>query len=33
MVQFEPIDSAGFAAIRKAVDSGGYQVASEPITG
>ena len=33
MVQFEPIDPAGFATIRKAVDSGGYKVASGPIAG
>jgi inhibitor of KinA len=33
IVQFEPIDPAGFAAIRKAVDSGNYAVPSEPIAG
>jgi KipI family sensor histidine kinase inhibitor len=32
MVQFEPIDPAGFTSIRKAVDSGDYQVLSKPIT-
>jgi inhibitor of KinA len=31
MVQFEPIDPASFASIRKAVDSGNYEVANEPI--
>jgi KipI family sensor histidine kinase inhibitor len=30
-VQFEPIDPASFASIRKAVDSGQYEVANEPI--
>lgn len=32
VVWFEPIDSISFAEIRKAADSGNYQVASEPIT-
>jgi KipI family sensor histidine kinase inhibitor len=32
IVQIEPIDSASFASIKKAVDSGNNQVASEPIT-
>jgi inhibitor of KinA len=32
-VLFEPIDHAGFAAIRHAIDSGGYQVESEAIPG
>jgi inhibitor of KinA len=32
IVQFEPIDPASFASIRKAVDSGYYLVGSEPIT-
>ena len=31
IVQIEPIDAAGFASIKKAVDSGNYNVASEPI--
>ena len=31
-VQFEPIDPASFASIRKAVDSGEYEVANEPIS-
>ena len=31
-VQFEPIDPASFASIRKAVDSGKYEVANEPIS-
>jgi inhibitor of KinA len=30
-VQFEPIDRASFASIRKAVESGKYEVANEPI--
>jgi len=33
MVQFEPINPAGFAAIKEAIDSGDYQVTSEPIVG
>jgi KipI family sensor histidine kinase inhibitor len=32
-VQFEPIDPASFASIRRAVDSGKYEVANEPIAG
>ena len=32
-VQFQPIDPASFASIRKAVDSGSYEVANEPIGG
>jgi KipI family sensor histidine kinase inhibitor len=32
IVRFEPIDLASFAEIRKAGDSGDYEVASEPIT-
>ncbi len=32
-VQCEPIESAAFASIEEAVDSGRYQVASEPISG
>jgi len=32
-VQFQPIDPANFASIRKAVDSGSYEVANEPIGG
>jgi inhibitor of KinA len=32
IVRIEPIGSASFAAIKKAVDSGNYQVANEPIT-
>jgi KipI family sensor histidine kinase inhibitor len=32
-VLFEPIDQAGFAAIKEAVGRGDYQVASEPIAG
>jgi inhibitor of KinA len=32
IVRIEPIDPASFAAIKKAVDSGNYQVATEPIT-
>ena len=32
IVQIEPIDSASFASIKKAVDNCSYQVASEPIT-
>jgi KipI family sensor histidine kinase inhibitor len=32
IVQIEPIDPAGFASIKKAVDSANYNVASEPIT-
>ena len=32
IVQIEPIDSASFASIKKAVDRGNYQVASEPVT-
>jgi KipI family sensor histidine kinase inhibitor len=32
-VQFQPIDPASFASIRKAVDSGSYEVANEPIAG
>jgi KipI family sensor histidine kinase inhibitor len=32
IVQMEPIDPASFASIKKAVDSGNYQVANEPIT-
>lgn len=31
IVQFEPIDPASFASIRKAVDSGNYEVANEPV--
>jgi inhibitor of KinA len=31
MVLFEPIEPAGFAMIRRAVESGGYEVESEPI--
>ena len=31
-VQFEPIDPASFASIRKAVDRGKYEVAHEPIS-
>ena len=31
-VQFEPIDPGSFASIRKAVDSGKYEVDNEPIT-
>jgi inhibitor of KinA len=31
IVQFEPIDPASFASIRKAVDSGNYEIASEPV--
>src|SRR5215469_8961137 len=31
MVQFEPIDAARFASIKEAVDSGDYNVPSEPI--
>ena len=31
-VQFEPVDSVSFAEIRKAVDGGNYEVASERIT-
>ena len=31
-VQFEPIDPASFASIRKAADSGKYEVANEPIS-
>ena len=31
-VQFEPIGPASFASIRKAVDSGKYEVANEPIS-
>ena len=33
IVRFEPIDPASFASIRKAVDSGSYEVANEPIAG
>jgi inhibitor of KinA len=32
-VQFEPIDETAFASIKRAVESGSYQVASEPIAG
>ncbi len=32
-VLFEPIDQVGFAAIRSAVERGGYPVESEPIAG
>jgi inhibitor of KinA len=32
IVRFEPIDLASFAEIRKAVGSGDYEVANEPIT-
>jgi inhibitor of KinA len=32
LVQMEPIDSASFASIKKAVDSDNYQVSGEPIT-
>jgi inhibitor of KinA len=32
IVQIEPIDSASFAAIKSEVDSGNYEVATEPIT-
>jgi KipI family sensor histidine kinase inhibitor len=31
IVRFEPIDPVSFASIRKAVDTGNYQVANEPI--
>ena len=31
IVQFEPIDPASFASIRKAVDSGNYEVANETV--
>ena len=33
IVQFEPISSASFAAIRKAVDCSDYSIAGEPIAG
>jgi inhibitor of KinA len=33
IVRFEPIDPASFASIGKAVDSGNYEVAHEPIGG
>lgn len=33
VVQFEPINAASFASIRKAVDSGNYEVANEPVAG
>jgi len=32
-VLFDPIDQAAFAAIRRAVESGGYDLESEPIAG
>jgi inhibitor of KinA len=32
IVQIEPIDSASFAAIKSEVDSGNYEVATEPIS-
>ena len=32
-VQFEPIDATAFASIKKMVEIGSYQVASEPIVG
>jgi inhibitor of KinA len=32
IVQFEPIDPASFAAIRRAVDSSNYEIANEPVT-
>jgi inhibitor of KinA len=32
IVQFEPIDPASFAAIRRAVASSNYEIANEPIT-
>jgi KipI family sensor histidine kinase inhibitor len=32
VVRFEPIDPASFASIGKAVDSGNYEVANEPIS-
>src|SRR5207244_11682866 len=32
-VQCEPVDAAVFASIKSAVDSGSYQIASEPIAG
>jgi inhibitor of KinA len=32
-VQFESVDPASFASIRRAVDGGNYEVAHEPVTG